>query len=177
MLTPNKLLLWHIAFISAYFSPLYSHQHLGRRIRKIYQALVMPLPFIVSEPLKRRNFLKFAQLTLTQLPHFSINLCFLDIGLYPHLDSVLPLVPPLGPDSLGFIFLAWLQDAELFSLLACCELIKGSLVDMDLDACLTSVLSISKLLVRIWTGAKRIWIFSDAQLLPYFLRPLHLEDR
>lgn len=142
--------------MSSYFSLLCSHQHLGRRIRNIYQALLMSLFFIVSEPLKRRNFHKFTQLTLTQLPHFSINLCFLDFGLYPHLDSVLPLVPPIGPDSLGFIFLAWLQDSELFSLLACCELIKDSLVDMDLDACLTSVLSISKLLVRIWTGAKRI---------------------
>lgn len=37
--------------------------YLGRKISNIYQALIMTLPFIVSEPLKRRNFLKFMQLT------------------------------------------------------------------------------------------------------------------
>lgn len=65
----------------------------------------MPLSFIVSKPLKRRNFLKFTQLYTHTIASLFNQSCFLDFGLYPHLDSVFPLVPPNRPRLIRFYFL------------------------------------------------------------------------
>lgn len=101
---------------------------------------------------------------------------FLNLISSSQWDIFTLLVPTTASDLVGFHFSSQTSNCSPY-FWPFASLIKSSPVDLDLDACLTSVHSISKSLVKTWIVAIRILIFQNVWFLPYFPHPPHLEKR
>lgn len=88
-----------------------------------------------------------------------LDLPFPELFLLPSYGHLPLLLPAIATSPLSFVFLARFQVSALPLLCAFHALIQGFPGGAwDIDACLTSVLSISKPLVRAWTVAIRKWV-------------------
>lgn len=147
------------------FLPSFPHQHLDKIITNIHIALIMPLVLYSFWDINMRGPPYVYATWTTQLHHFSVSPLLL--RLWPSLGFSLSISAYNRPRPTGFYILACLSTFRVF-LTAGPLLADQGLPSVNGSRCLLNCFSI-KIISQDLTGARRIWIFLDAQLLPHTL--------